>query len=552
MKIFNKKNITYFAIIFLCVAAAFSQNVDEEEIRSVGGESIRFINYTGPYDRIDSAQSIRDIGGVLGDVVAISPTTATQAGARNRYYLVHSVSASAADGKKRDADILYIGTTAGVDHISNVRRIISGYLSRAYGYSRADADTLAVFATVYNAVYRGNLDAFRERYKDDVIQNLTAENCGLSLSYRDWPGKSEIVIPLYNVERGGLSTIDTTVISDQQVIESMKQEEGKNIDARQQMVDIKERESSEATARAQEAAQQAVVAQREANTERANAQVAQTQAVQTQQQAVQAQEVAERAQEIALQNPDDLEAQKAAEEAIRAAEEAQRLANEAKLRADEAERLEAESQIKADEARRIAALEQTDSDRFQTEAFNDRTDIAKDVQAIINEQAENLRALSVYGLHLMDEARNLSTIVQMNSSNGKLVKQSPVTFIRNRTFYKDTNGFIAIAGEYAGNGTVRIVSIDLDTLTIAKTGAENVAADSVLVKDGNDYYCVIQDGNNCIVAKYDSNLNLKLRSPVYVKESTPITDVGNGTLIVTDANGKPCLLSKSDLAKIEK
>lgn len=552
MKIFNKKNITYLTIIFLCIAAAFSQTVDEDEIRSVGGESIRFINYTGPYDRIDSAQSIRDIGGALGDVVAISPTTATQAGVRNRYYLVHSVSAASADGKKRDADILYIGPTAGVDHISNVRRIISGYLNRAYGYSRADADTLAVFATVYNAVYRGNLDAFREKYKDDVIQNLTAENCGLSLSYRDWPGHSEIVIPLYNVERGGLSTIDTTVISDQQVIESMKQEEGKNIDARQQMVDIKERESSESTARAQEAAQQAVVAQREATTERANAQVAQTQAVQAQQQATQALEVAERAQEIALENPDDLEAQKAAEEAIKAAEEAQRLANEAKLRADEAERLAAESQIKADEARRIAALEQTDSDRFQTEAFNDRTDIAKDVQAIINEQAENLRALSVYGLHLMDESRNLSTIVQMNSSNGNLVKQSPVTFIRNRTFYKDTDGFIAIAGEYSGNGTVRIVSIDLDTLTIAKTGAENVAADSVLVKDGSDYYCVIQDNGNYIVAKYDSNLNLKLRSPVYVKESTPITDVGNGTLIVTDANGKPCLLSKADLAKINK
>lgn len=552
MKIFTKKNITYFTIICFCLASAFSQTVDEDEIRSVGGESIRFINYTGPYDRIDSAQSIRDIGGVLGDAVSVSPTTATQAGARNRYYLVHSVSTVADDGKKRDADILYIGPSAGVDHISNVRRIISGYLARAYGYSRADADTLAVFATVYNAVYRGNIDAFREKYKDDVIQNLTAENCGLSLSYRDWPGHTEIVIPLYNVERGGLSTIDTTVISDQQVIESMKQEEGKNIDARQQMVDIKERESSEATARAQEAAQQAVTAQREANTERANAQAAQTQAVQQQQQAEQAQANAELAQEISSQNPDDLEAQRAAEEAIRAAEEAQRLANEAKMRADEAERLAAESQIKADEARRIAALEQADSDRFQTEALNDRTDIAKDVQSIINEQAENLRAISVYGLHVVDEARNLSTIVQMNSSNGNLIKQSPITFIRNRTFYRDANGFIAIAGEYSGNGTVRIVSIDLDTLTITKTGDENVAADSVLVKDGSDYYCVIQDGNNYIVAKYDSNLNLRLRSPIYVKQSTPITDVGNGTLIVTEASGKPCILNKADLSKIQK
>lgn len=552
MKIFNKKNVNCFAIIFLCLTTVFSQVVDEEEIRSISGESIRFINYTGPYDKIDSAQSIRDIGGVLGDAVAISPTTPTQAGRTNRYSLVHSVTTVASEGNKRGADIIYIGSTAVVDHISNVRRIISEYLARAYGYSRADADTLAVFTTVYNAVYRGNIDMFREKYTDEVVKNLSAENCGLSLSYRDWPGHTEIVIPLYKVERGGLSTIDTTVISDQQVIESMKQEEGKNIDARQQMVDIKERESSEAATRAQEAAQQAVAAQREANTERANAKEAQAQAAQTQQQATQAQTNAERAQEVARQNPDDAAAQKTAEEAVKVAEEAQRLANEAKMKADEAERLADESQVKADEARRIAALEQADSDRFQTEALNERTDIAKDVQTIINEQTENLRAVSVYGLTVMDDAHNLSTIVQMNSSNGNLVKQSPVAFIRNRTFYKETDGFIAIAGEYSGNGTVRIVSIDLDTLTITKTGAENVAADSVLVKDGSDYYCVIQDGNNYIVAKYDSNLNLKLRSPVYVKQSTPITDVGDGTFIVTDASGKPCLLSKSDLGKIEK
>ena len=35
------------------------------------------------------------------------------------------------------------------------------------------ADTLAVFITVYNAVYRGKYDVFQSKYKDVVIKNLS-------------------------------------------------------------------------------------------------------------------------------------------------------------------------------------------------------------------------------------------------------------------------------------------------------------------------------------------------------------------------------------------
>lgn len=558
------KMYLFAAILSLFICASqniFAQTVDEEEIRSVSIDSIRFINYTGPYERIDSLASILAIGSGMGDVISKSTTEPSHAGSRNRYYVVHAVGPE--DGKKRDADIIFIGADATVDNIANVRRIISSYLRSAYGYSQTDADTLAVFATVYNAVYRNNMDVFQERYKNVVVQNLTKENCGIALSYREWPGHTEIVIPLYNVARGGLSTVDTSVISDSRVIDSMRGESGKGLDARQQMVDIKEREADEATAAAQSAQQQAVEAQREASAARQEATAARQEAQQTQREATATQREAtavqreaEQAQRQADANPDDDEAQQIADEAQRRADEAQQRADEAQQRADEAQqradeaqRRADEAQQRADEARNQSAESQAEADKFQTEAQNDRAGIAQDVQEMMREQSTMVNAQSVYGLQLVDELRELSAIVQANAKTGSLMKQSPVTFIRNRTVYSDTTGYIAIAGEKAGNGAVRLVTIDTNTLTISKTGSENVAENSVLVKSGNDYYCVLDEGGRFVVAKYGSDLVMRLKSDVPVKSGTPITDTGD-MLMVTDSSGKVCLLNKSDLSLV--
>ena len=49
-----------------------------------------------------------------------------------------------------------------------------------------------------------------------------------------------------------------------------------------------------------------------------------------------------------------------------------------------------------------------------------------------------------------------------------------------------------------------------------------------------------------MLAKYDQNLSLKLKSPVAVKSSTPVT-VASQYIIVTGADGAVKLLNKSDL-----
>lgn len=491
-----------FAAILLSIST-FALEVDEPELRGTSTEQIEFINYTGPHKVIDSIAAIKAIGSTMGETIV--PGQPSTVGNRQKYFVVHAIDPS--ETSKLDADILFIGENATVDHIINLRRIISAYLSAAYKYSEKDADTLAVFITVYNAVYRGKYDVFSSKYKNVVMKNLSQNNCGLSTTYKEWPGRSEIVIPLFDVN-GGLSTVDTSVISDTTVVESMKEDEDKNVDPRKDMVDLKEREAEEASDKAQEA---------------------QKKAVEEQKKLTETQKEAEEARKEAEENP--------TEENIKKAEEKE---EEVK-----------EQEKKTVEAKEEAKEQQEIADKKQNEAQEERKEIAKDQKEVQDKQAEIAKMGSEYGIILSDEANMLSRLVKFNVEDGTIIKKSPVTEIRNRTIYKTGNQYMAVAGENTGNGTIKLVLLDDNNMEIVSESNETLAEDSVLVQEGDAYYCVIQDGNNWVVAKYNSSLVMQLKSPVAVKSSTPITITDSG-LVVTAKNGQLRLLSKADLSSITK
>ena len=86
-------------------------------------------------------------------------------------------------------------------------------------------------------------------------------------------------------------------------------------------------------------------------------------------------------------------------------------------------------------------------------------------------------------------------------------------------------------------------------MEITKESNETVAEDSVLVKDGEDYYCIIQDGSRFVLAKYNQDLRLMQKSPVSLKSSSPVS-VSDKAIVVTGSNGRIVLLSKDDLTEL--
>lgn len=559
----KSRKIFCATIALITAASSFSIEVNRSELETTAGRSgIVFQNYSGPHTIINSVEQIRGIGSALGsEVLASDVEKYSTAGTKNRYYVIHAVDPK--EKENLDADIFIIGESATVDHIKNLRRILSAYLSAAYKYSRSDADTIATYITVYNAVYRGNKDYFNSKYKKIVTDAIASDKLGISLDYQEWAGKTQLVIPLSDVN-GGLSTVDTSVISDHQVVKSLQNEDDKGIATRKSMVDIKEREADNASETAQESqkktdAENAKLKEEQDKLSQANKEAVQAKndANKAQKEADEAQKKADEAKKKAAENPNDKAAQAEAAKLQAEADKKQAEADKKKAEADkkqdaankQSENVNEQAK-KADEAKSETEAAQAQADKKRNEAQEERAAIAEDQQALMDKES-NESGNVIYGLKSIDEVGVMSEIVKMDAETGSVLKESPVSVIRSRTVYEDGDFFVAIAGTNFGNGAIKLVLIDKENLEIVKESNEVLSETSVLVEFGGFYYCVIRENNTFLISKYNENLESMKKSAVAVKAATPITITSKGVL-ATAGDGKPVLLNLNDLAVISK
>ena len=510
-----KKIVCAFAIAAALSTAPFALEVNKNELQTTTSDTIQFENYSGPHAVIETASAITNIGTNLGKEIAADVNNSRTINPSAKYSIIHSVSEP--DGDKLDADIFIINSNATVDHIKNLRRILTGYLEAAYSYNHEDADTIATFITVYNAVYRGQLNVFKEKYKAAVQENLTEESVGLSTNWSEWSGRTQIVIPLSDLD-GGLSVIDTSVISDENVISQMKETDDKGIDARTNMADLKSREAAEASKKSQEA---------------------QKDAVQQKNAAKEAQKTANAAKEAAKADPNNKEKQQNAEQAQKKA---------------------VEQKKKAEDASAKASVQQQKSDKKLKESQGEKEQIARDKNkkaALDNLDNENY----VNGLVRTDEKNELYGLVKVDSTNGKIIRTSSMKQIRGHTMYTVKNVtvaqedgsntvypamYITIGGVSGGHSAVKLCLIDTKTLEMQKESTESLSETSPLIQQGGDFYAVVIIDGSYYVGKFDQNLTLKQRSSITVKDNTPISITTKGFL-VTASDGKPAVLKTADL-----
>ena len=506
-------------ILFL--APGLTAQVNQSELGNLG--PVEFINYEGPYTIIETRAQIRSIGYTLGQAVKAG---STRSGAAGRYFVIHSV--SDADGFKLDADIFGLGVDVGVDHIKNLRLIIQGYLEAAYGYTERDAALLAEYVTIYNAVYRGDWEFFKSRYKVPVMDNLTQEKAGLSLRYDEWPGKTLMVIPLGTGVGGPLSSVDTSSISDSRVTEQLRQEPDMGLDQRKDMVDLKERESEQAS---QEAAiRREAIRQEEERIarERQEAQEREQQARQEQQRIAQ-----ERQREGADQEALDQRQQAAEQERT-----------QARQRQEELDR----QQEAAEEQRREAEREAAFAEQKETEAQQERQQIADDQQSAIRADPLPEPGAGILGVSILTPNSSLGRLVRLDSNTGQEIQRSPLNTVNVRTVTVVDNRIFAIAGENRGNGAVRLVEISSSTLEMLKQGNDDIVPQSLLWLNEKDLYAVINTGGNLYLARFNTDLALQARSSMTVHPFASALFYG-GYIITQRADGSAVLLNPRDLSE---
>jgi len=525
--------------------------VNRDELQDL--PPVVFINYEGPHARVNTWEEIRQIGVGLGQLIAerergLAPTLNAMSqeerrtysyrfeiGALNRYFVIHCVSGP--EDNKLDADIFGLGVDTGVDHIRNLRLIIRGYLQAAYNYSPSDAALLAEYITIYNAVYRGNWDYFTNRYKSQVMSHLTRDRAGLSIRYDEWPGRTLIVIPLGH---GGLSSIDTSVISDRRVIEEMRREDDQGVQQRQNLVDLMEREAEQAERQAQQERERIRQEENRIAEERARQEQERQQQEQDRRQIEQERQQTREEQQQGTITQE--EARQRQEELDRREQETQRQEQETQRQEQETQQREQELEQRREDAQRLEEF----AEQKTEDAQEHRQQIAEDQQAVIVQEASG----GVFGVTIEKTTPvAMGRIIRLNPANGRELRRSPLDTVHVRTVTFIGGRIIAIAGEARGQGAVRLIEINQNSLEMAKQGDDDIKAGSLLWVNGNDLYAITTDGTSCFLGRFNTNLELQAKSSVQIHPDAGVT-IQQGRLLTQRADGSALALNPADLSEI--
>ncbi len=222
-----RRSIVIFLFVgFTSLMAQTKASLGEKEIQ--GSKRIEFINRT----TVRASTDIREENSSLGKKLAKGASTA--AGATVDGINVKRIQPSA-DGKL-GADIITLGDSNSYDHINSVARIIESYVEAGFQYKAGGSSTLAQYALYYNAAHRKDLKFFAGKYSEEVIKSLTADKVGIDLNYRNWPGKTQIVIPIEsNILKDGGKDVTTDELEKE--VNKIVQEKEKDTVIKQKMTE---------------------------------------------------------------------------------------------------------------------------------------------------------------------------------------------------------------------------------------------------------------------------------------------------------------------------
>jgi prefoldin subunit 5 len=548
--------------IVLVIPTIASLEIDRAELQGAGEADIEFENYEGPVEQIDSREAIRGIGRSIGRGINRGDI-ADYAGRYRVYRIVGDQTEPL-----RGADIVELDRSARVDHIVNLRRIVAGYLESAWEYGREDADLLARFITIYNAVHRGNVSFFGERYRTAVVEALDAERVGLAISYREWPGRTQLVIPIRD-ERfpGDLDAVDPRQLIDSAVIAELRTRSDLGIEDRKAIISFIERVIEERTeviaeerAAIEEEQQEIDQRQEEIEEEIATIEEEQTQAEQPppepeepaddggvsdggpatgpaaapaastppQEPQEQLEEPPQTTEPQPVESvPEEAEAEDDTPEAAPQEQRVEELENEQAQLQEREEELQEQREELDEEEEEVEALteevEELYQDTAEDQATLDEGGVAELVPFVISNDDDSFE-LSIVNIDTVDVAG----------------EQTIPVVTRDLVDYQ---GGLLVA--HAGSG--RLLLLDSQSLELLEESDTRVVPGARIRIVGQSVLTVVEDGSSFYVGEFDSQLVLLRRSVESVKMETDIVNRGD-RLIVQGADGS---LRRLDLREFE-
>lgn len=240
LKFIQKYSVLFFILLIsLNLYGQEAPRVAEEIIK---GNRIQFINRTNQRALEITVQRQINIGKKLAEDVLKQ-----QEGQENEIIIKRFFDPEL---EKYGADVFILTEKTNFGHINGVQRVLLGYLQTAFQYNNKQAETLAELLVYYNANLRLNPKNIEESYSKKVLDNIDIKKAGIDRVYRNWPGKTQLLIPLRkNIVRPEKSDLDRKelqeIIEKDNSIPQEKKEELKKIDEERKKEDTQKIEQKE-------------------------------------------------------------------------------------------------------------------------------------------------------------------------------------------------------------------------------------------------------------------------------------------------------------------
>jgi chemotaxis protein histidine kinase CheA len=173
-------------VVSLGLSAQTKAPLGESEIK--GAKRIEFINRSYKRASSDIVQENQEIGKKLAQEIQKGDSTNVNGVSIQRIQ-------PGKDGKL-GADILTISESQSFDHINSIIRIVASYVETSFQYKAGGADTIGQYLVYYNAAHRKDLSYFSSKYSEEVVKAVTADKVGIDTNYKNWSGKTQLIIPI--------------------------------------------------------------------------------------------------------------------------------------------------------------------------------------------------------------------------------------------------------------------------------------------------------------------------------------------------------------------
>lgn len=440
------------------------------------------------------------------------------------------------NGKEYGADLFRISPEVSFDHINSINRILASYIENSFQYSESNAETLATFVLYYNAAHRKDLKFFQSRYTSNVIKAVNPENVGIDISYKNWPGKTEIIIPISpNILKDSGQDVTTDEL-EQEVNKIVRTE--KDPETRKKMEEESKKMDTLQNQKIQEEKRQ--VQERKQELEKKDSELAQRQ----QETERKIQETGKIIQELRkdpvknqaaiTQKQDEL---KQLEQEKAKIEEERRQVAETKEQLDKKE----EELAKKEEQRQEAKKEEQSQGTAQAGSKEpEKKETIEDVKRELAQVREELRKKEEKSENVIDNKIFFMRFIKYDSDGhysnelwaidpikDDALFKSPFTNICSKEFIEIPNQGILVLG-YEGNKVSdrkhKLTILDTKTLRLKKqSDASDIFWRTPMVYTDDKIYVIEKYEKNYHLSRFNPDLSIDIRSNAPVEENSEIT-----------------------------